>query len=412
VRRYSKNLSSVAVGLVLFVLVTTPSLGMSFGAKSMAAGVALTIIVSIFLSLVLYLRLIPIKVKNLLTVTLTINAILLYVIISGVRSYFINDSFNDVRFFQTFFFLLFFIFGALNWSLLVKNVASYQVDFAVKFVFYVLLIAGFVSLIEFSPFFSDFRKTMIFFSEPSHFIVIFSPFLLYMAVISQTRMKLFFLFLTILLALSVQNVTFLACVLLIVVSTLRLHQIVIGFIAAAGLLVLGFETIDASYYISRLDLSVNSNNLSSLVFMSGWERAYLNFVDSSGWGIGFQQLGFIGDQGVAMTKLEELNATGLNLLDGGSVGAKLISEFGVLAVIGLFGYLFYFAKFVKDLRVISLGRIVDVNNSKKVFALSCIVMYFVELFARGTGYFTSTALLFVVSIIWLSFCNPSKINTQ
>jgi hypothetical protein len=401
VRCRPTNLSSVALGLAFFALITLPSLGIAFGAESMAAGLAFSIMLSVFLSLGLYFR--PIKAKNILAVIITINAILLYVGIISLFSYFVNDTFNDVRFVQTFLFLLFFIFGALNGSFLFERMTIYQFDFAIKFVFYVLLLICFVSLTGFSPFFDYAHKPVVFYMEPSHFSANFSPFLLYMAITSQTRMRIFLLALTILLALSFQNLTLLVCALMVAVFTLRLHQIFLGFVAVTVFLVLGFEEIDASYYTSRLDLSRDSDNLSLLVFKSGWERAYLNFVNTGGLGIGFQQLGFIGDQGESMARLERMGANGLNLKDGGNVGTKLISEFGWLAVIGLFSYLFYFGKFVKKLRGISLGRVVNVNNSKQVFFLCCIVMYFIELFLRGTGYFTSSALLFVTSIIWLSY---------
>jgi len=399
-----KNISSLGVSFVMLASVTVPSLGMAFGAQSMAAGIVVVIMMSVFLSLSSYLR--PIAIQNLVMVFFIINTLLLIVLLSGVQSFFTNNTFNDDRFVQTFSFLLLFIFGVFSWVLLSTKVTSCQADFSVKFVFYVLLLSGFVSLTGFSPFFSDARKPVLLFAEPSHFAVSIAPFLLYMAVTSQSRVKNVLLLLTIILALLQQSLTLLVSVLIVSVFSLRLHKLLFGFLIGAGFLVLGHESIDVDYYISRLNFTEDNDNLTALVFMSGWERAYLNTIGSHGLGVGFQQLGFVGERGVMMEKLAVLGVGYLNLKDGGNVATKLISEFGIFAIMGLFVYLIYFVRFAKWLRGVSLQNIFAACP-KKVFFVSCFVMYFIEFFLRGTGYFTSGGFLFLVSIIWLLVSKPN-----
>lgn len=142
--------------------------------------------------------------------------------------------------------------------------------------------------------------------------------------------------------------------------------------------------------------------MSTLVYLSGWERAYLNFNDTFGLGVGFQQFGIVGSPGEMMESLGALGAENLNLLDGGAVAPKFIGEFGLLGVAMLLVYLVYFAKSARWLRKVSMGE-VALQARPRVFFLSCFVMYCIDLFVRGTGYFSSSGFLFVASLIWLFY---------
>ena len=149
--------------------------------------------------------------------------------------------------------------------------------------------------------------------------------------------------------------------------------------------------------------------------MNGWERAYLNLKDSYGIGVGFQQLGFVGSEGELLEVLGELDMENLNLLDGSFVASKFISEFGILAVVALLVYLVYFARNVRWLHEVSMngGETVD---CRKVFFLACFVMFFIDLFLRGTGYFSSSGFLFIASLVWIGLPpvsrTPSRDNTS
>jgi hypothetical protein len=158
--------------------------------------------------------------------------------------------------------------------------------------------------------------------------------------------------------------------------------------------------MNIDYYSLRINLSSDNKNLSTLVYLSGWERAYLNFEDTFGLGVGFQQFGIIGSRGEIMETVEELGAEDLNLLDGGAVAPKFIGEFGLLGVIMLLVYLVYFARNAKWLREVSFSEIPP-RECRKVFFLSCFVMYCIDLFVRGTGYFSSSGFLFIASLMWI-----------
>jgi hypothetical protein len=105
----------------------------------------------------------------------------------------------------------------------------------------------------------------------------------------------------------------------------------------------------------------------------------------------------------------------MNLFDGSFVASKFISEFGILAVMVLVAYLVYFAKSFRWLHEVSMngGETVD---CRKVFFLACFVMFFIDLFLRGTGYFSSSGFLFIASLVWIGLPpvsrTPSRDNTS
>ena len=155
----------------------------------------------------------------------------------------------------------------------------------------------------------------------------------------------------------------------------------------------------ASYVADRVSLT--SSNLSVLVFKSGWERAYLNFIDNFGFGIGFQQLGFVGRDGEVMSNIMNVVAGKKTcLLDGATVAAKLVSEFGTMAIVVLGLYSIYAIRYAVNLRELSLNRN-KMIDSRYVFFLACFLMFCIDLFVRGTGYFSSSAFLFIASLMWI-----------
>jgi hypothetical protein len=150
--------------------------------------------------------------------------------------------------------------------------------------------------------------------------------------------------------------------------------------------------IPEEYYSSRIDFSKSNENLSALVFLSGWERAFLNFIETTGIGIGFQQLGYSGAIGQSRLILESIGLGGLNLYDGGSLASKLISETGILGIILLFFYISYFIKYV-----ITYRR----YPKKKLFFISIFFMFSIY---KGCWLFYTNNIFICNS----SFCNKFK----
>ena len=396
-----KPFASLMTGLVLLVAVVVPPLGQKFGAQSMAAGLLPVVGLCVFLFAALCALHGPRQILGKLAFIVTLVLTVVYA--QGVLSFFITTTFNVVRFWQSYVFLIIFVLGASLLAFLAQGLPKYKADFAVKFVFYVLLLNGLVTILGYRAL--DNPSAVGFFSENSHYALSFLPFLLYMVVLSSWRKKWFLLFMGFLIPIILNSLTLLVGVIVVAILALRLRQLVFLSIIAISILMVAMDYIDIGYFSSRLDFS--NPSLSLLSFMHGWEKAYLNLKDSYGIGVGFQQLGFVGSEGGEILKVlsttyskEGVGFENLNLFDGSFVTSKFISEFGILAVMLLVAYLVYFAKSVRWLHEVSMNGGENVD-CRKVFFLACFVMFFIDLFIRGTGYFSSSTFLFIASLVWI-----------
>jgi hypothetical protein len=152
------------------------------------------------------------------------------------------------------------------------------------------------------------------------------------------------------------------------------------------------------YFTDRLDLSSNSSNLSVLVFLSGYERAWLALTGFNGLGVGFQQMGIVGPVGAFQLNISTIfGFDGLNLLDGGTLASKIIVEFGYPGLLLLFLYLFKLIKVVNSF----FGK--REFSPQDLFYSSIYIMFFVVLFVRGAGYFNPSFFIFLISICFILF---------
>lgn len=376
----------------------------------MAAGCL--VVAGCFLSISVPLGILQYSSRKLLAAVFKILGFMISLYLLSVVSFAVNRGFDFSRFWQAYLFLAIFITAAFCFVILARRLSQERFNSAVKFVFYVLLGSGVAGILHYSPFTNN-RKAVFFYSEPSHYALSFLPFLMYMVVISQKRTKHKLLFCSLVIALLLQNLTLLIGIVLISALAIPLKRVLL----LVPLIVLIFAFVDTQYYASRLDLSRDNKNLSALVYMQGWERAYLNLRETSGLGVGFQQFGIVGSRGSVLEELALLNAGDLNLLDGGSVASKFIGEFGAFGAMLLWGYLFFWARFYRLLRRISM-RQAPIPGCRQVFFLACFVMFFIDLFVRGTGYFSSSGFLLAASLIsaalsgWLGNDRASKLPAR
>lgn len=194
----------------------------------------------------------------------------------------------------------------------------------------------------------------------------------------------------------IQNLTLLCGTLLVAMVVLRVHLLAVLAVLVAG----AASLLDLSYFVNRLDFSADAaNNISSLVYMQGWQMIIEAFQQTDGFGLGFQQLGVQGTEVDAAQIIRGLRDGGdMNLLDGGFVFAKLGSDFGVIGIaLGLL-YLGLALRSVLLLRAVAAGR--RAMPPVLVLAHASVLTFGIEMFVRGTGYFSGTALLFAASL-WL-----------
>ena len=174
------------------------------------------------------------------------------------------------------------------------------------------------------------------------------------------------------------------------------------FIAStSGLNINGIDAIENFHgkipLINEIGSEISNVNQSLAVFYSGWIRGFLNFKQTYGMGIGFQQLGFRG----ALDKFL-IYFYPLNLLDGATVGAKIINEFGFFGVLFLLAYIKYLILKIFSIKTMlfSSNRYKGKHKNINIFLDLSFISFFVNLFVRGSGYFDISCYLFITSLFF------------
>lgn len=288
--------------------------------------------------------------------------------------------------------------GAVSMAKLLGNSAEESVERILYWVTGAILLMAFLGALGLSPM-ADTRspRPLFIFSEPSHFVLIFAPFGLW-AVVKSRRWGRLAIFASILiLLLFVKNMILLLLVGFAALVALRIRALVL----IAGCL-LAIMMSHPNYFLARLDFSGTTHNLSVLVWLQGWEVAAMGLKDTYGVGLGFQQMGLHGAYGEAALRIAQqlkisigLDNGTLNLLDGGTLGAKLSAELGVLGIVVVLVCSYWVLRGILKLRVLSR----DSNASPKlVFFYCCIASFAFDLYVRGTGFFAPWVLLFLMGL--------------
>lgn len=276
----------------------------------------------------------------------------------------------------------------------------------INFIFYLVTFDGAIFLISkiINPLSNN--PELFFFPEISHFSLIFLPLLLFKVITSKKDSYIFtIIFGSLILSLLAKSFTLMVGSLMITLLYSPKKTIIfLTFLILFFLSLLEFEFINRdvfTYFIQRIPY-FDTNNISALVFLSGWERAYLNLSNNGLFGIGLNQLGYEEQIGFFQKKLETFRLGTLNLKDGGSVAPKLISELGILGLISIIVYIIYFIKVIIKFKKYNLRY-----SNLETFYISVFIMSFINLFARGSGYFSPIMFLFLCSIFYF-FKRTSK----
>ncbi len=239
------------------------------------------------------------------------------------------------------------------------------------------------------------------FTEPSFLAFTAAPILIYTCVRAGNTMRIIWLASMLAASLIVSNLTMLAvCLMAAAVSLRTLRLIVALFVAGAA-----FTLVDISYFQERLELSASSDNLTALVYVQGWQLIEESMRNSFGWGIGYQQLGVAYTNVPASYQIFRLMGFDVNILDGGFLFAKITSELGVIGATIIAAVTFYAVKAAWRLRQSAAGQIT--LSPSYVLAYSSIYGSIIEIFARGTNYFTGTTVLLTASF-WFIFSDRKK----
>lgn len=236
------------------------------------------------------------------------------------------------------------------------------------------------------------EKSVFPFAEPSHFAIAFSPFLLHGAAVNRGWRQLLWILIGFGVAYLLENLTLLVATTLTALICLPLSRLL-----AAGLtLGAGLGALDLEYYLQRLDLRY-SEHISVLVYRQGWELVADALQRTRGWGVGFQQLGYVPFNSPSADMLFRVLRSDSNILDGGFGAAKLLGELGPIGMALIGGYVYFAVRLGWSLRK-SIVRGTSLPP-KLVFASAVICGFAVEIFVRGLGYFSGSALLLVAALL-------------
>lgn len=302
----------------------------------------------------------------------------------------LNDGFSISRFTLSLIFLFVIFFLWLPITEAFFDATAADLDGALRWCYWILLLDGFVSTVLYRL---GATKVMFFAAEPSHFALTFLPLLFY--VLFRDRSPWHFVG-ALAIAIFIGNLTLLVGVALLTVFYCRHRPLSLAVALALGVLLVVISPSFSEYVMGRLTFSSDSENLSTLVFLSGYERAYETLSSGHWLGVGFQQMGYVGPSGKLMDTITKImGGTELNLFDGGTLASKLIVEFGVVGIAVL---LFYLTGFIRLL----LRGIPEASDPAAVFFLGIYISFACDLFVRGTGYMSIAVVLFFVAQIYLA----------
>lgn len=322
---------------------------------------------------------------------LLIVAALVAVVLHGI----IADQFSGVdfaRFSAALIPLVLTLGGALALAAAVRSASAEQILAASWVSFTVLCAIILLKVAGLQPRGSVLPKSTFPFTETSHFALAFGPILLYRCTTAAPRRRDLWLAFAVALAIVVKSGTLLAVALMAAVIGRRVLLALIGVavVAALGL------SVQLKYFTSRIDLSNKSSNLSALVYLEGWEMLQDSLERSSGWGVGFEQLGLSGTNVTAAESIRRVTGgEDFNLTDGSFVLSKLGSEFGVVGLLMVLGYCLLA---VRSLRLLRAGM----GSANENLARCIVLGYAVDMFVRGTGYFTQSTMLFLAAAFVLA----------
>ena len=317
------------------------------------------------------------------------------------------------------------VISSYIFSSMLKSTDSKKFKLVMRSIITLMLILIPAIILRYSAIFSEIKALfysadnildyIVIFAEPSHYVLAFLPIYLYKIIIGtpiERMLLIIFGFVFIILVKSLTLLIFILGILFLIVSARPKILIYVLFLLLISIFLLWITSFNVPnlrpefYIFNKLDgilLPSLSTNLSALTFIADWHEAYLNMLKTNGMGIGFQQIGVAGERSFTKSLVYENSGTfAWNIkFESFSVLPKLISEFGIFAFIFLLVYIKYFLISFTLLRKNLLSKVSELDY--KMVLINCFIVCFaVNLFVRGTGYFTTSSFFFVVAFFYLS----------
>jgi hypothetical protein len=286
--------------------------------------------------------------------------------------------------------------GAIALATLLRQHAG-SLNEAIALMRWLLVGLTILAAIDIHPWQGDWEKPVFPFSEPSHLALVLSPFLMHACIVHRGLRRALWIAASFALAYAIQSLTMILAMMVVAAICLPLA----GFIAASAVAIASIPFIDLDYFVDRLDFNAGTRNASSLIYRQGWELIGDQIERTSGWGAGFQQLGYAPFRSPSADALYSIVRNDVNTRDGGFLLAKIVSEFGYVGAVIVLAYL------VVTIRAALMARRFALKKDyylppHAVIALCVICCSTIEMFVRTTGYFSGSVLFLVSSfyILW------------
>lgn len=149
----------------------------------------------------------------------------------------------------------------------------------------------------------------------------------------------------------------------------------------------------------QLDIS---SNISSLVYLNGWETALANLQDTWGVGLGFNRMGCDPrPETLSGAVLDMLNVGDLNFNDGSFILSKLLSEMGLL---GLVFWISATASLLRLVLVKSHRPLAHLASDVRAVVISGIAIVTLGALIRGTNYLSGSFVFGLFCLIFVQAC--------
>uniref|UniRef100_UPI004047E9B3 hypothetical protein n=1 Tax=Algoriphagus sp. TaxID=1872435 RepID=UPI004047E9B3 len=321
-----------------------------------------------------------------------LTLVLFIIIISFFTGLIINNNFDFNRYLSS---ILLFIFQLTAAYLLVKRLSeepSDVIDKLLKKISITLLLLSYISMIKWYIFSSP-TKEMIVFTEPSHYAIAASPFFMYFIICSNKKHSFVFTLLILFSAILMENLTL---VIPILIALFILNKKVL--IIFSSIFVVLLPIFDPTYYLyitarTTSMLDSDNQNLSSLVYLQGWEYVGSSIKYFKGIGIGFQQLGQIRIKSTSQEILEYMGYP-FNQNDGAFFFSKFFVEFGWIAILIILFYLIDATNIY-----LKINKLILSKKKFKIFLSVCFLSFFIPLFVRNSSYFNPAIFIFYMSLL-------------
>ena len=383
------------IGLILFF---PPSLPYLFNASSMALGI---VTIAMFAVLLRTFGVVSVPYNNRLVNEMTIAILAVFAVLAHLFIASLIRPIDVNRAIQSLGVLVLFIGAA---PLVSRIIFVPKADMKPDILCWLFLVFALLSVIGVQPpTQSDGAKPTFPFTEPSFFAFTLMPILVFQCVSSSWTKRLLWLLAFLIFGVVVKNLTVVTACGLVALVSLPL-RLAIPFLAVVILIANG---VDTTYFEERLDISVDSANISALVYAQGWQLLEEANKSTKGWGVGFQQLGFGYTNVPASYRIFYLLKRDSNLIDGGFLLSKAGSEFGVLGLVFIGIITTNAGRCFLLLRSYAMGN--RQFDPATVLALSSCYAIVLEIYVRGANYFTGTVFLATMSAFFL-FRNRANIR--